>query len=343
MNFEYKRKKVEDLTELEKQVWDSLFTEWENFNSPFLSRYFTSVVSKLVKNVYITVFYNKGKPVAFFPYQYSSLISKCWGIAQRVGSHMNDCFGIVCYPDFFIDPRTLLTASKINGIYFEGLDESQQRFGLKGDTKDVGWKIDLSEGIDAYFKNLYEKEKKYYKKTSRRRKKIERDYGALNLKFYFNLKEGKSELDRLVEYKSKQYISSGKKNIFKTSWKKALLYNLLDSPYDGCSGILAVLCAGNNWVASYYGLKSYFKLQGWFPVYNPDFRKYAPGHLLYWSIIENSQKIGVKLIDRGIGDSPVKRVLGNRQTHYLRDVWFKKNLRGIIYRTLLSLKWRFLG
>src|SRR5262249_32835188 len=140
--------------------------------------------------------------------------------------------------------------------------------------------------------------------------------------------------------KRRQYRTTGVPDALASDWKRALLLELAQSRDSDCSGILCELYAGETWAASHFGLRSRTTLHYWFPVYNVELAKFAPGHCLIGQIIDESATNGIRVIDRGEGDHSHKAAWFTEQQSFYRGVWSLPNAKALVYRTQLGLTWR---
>ncbi len=95
----------------------------------------------------------------------------------------------------------------------------------------------------------------------------------------------------------------------KDSWRRALLHQLMQnyrsrfiaSQYT-FRRFIAVTCGSRRDLS----LACNETLHIWFPVFNPDFRRYGPGHLLFFRIFEHGSARGIRWFDFGEGEAIYK-------------------------------------
>jgi CelD/BcsL family acetyltransferase involved in cellulose biosynthesis len=254
---------------------------------------------------------------------------------------MTDYFGLIAEPDLRIDAVQLLRLAGLNHLYFTHLDESQLSHGLPGERPEVGLRLKLDPSVDYWSHELKSGNPKLVSETGRVERLLQRQYGSLC--FTFAETEPYAPLRNLIRYKGLQYERTGAGNSLEEPWRARLLETLAGSDQAGCKGVLSTLYAGKTWVASHFGLRSGETLHYWFPVYNPDLRKFAPGRLLLKSIIQHASTAGIALIDRGAGDTHAKRQLTNQEHLFYRGAWYRHGVRSMAMRVHLSLKWRVEG
>jgi CelD/BcsL family acetyltransferase involved in cellulose biosynthesis len=107
-----------------------------------------------------------------------------------------------------------------------------------------------------------------------------------------------------------------------------------------CEGVLSTLRCGDRLIASHFGLRCHDVLHYWFPVYDIGYASYSPGRILLKHIILQAPRHGVRLLDHGEGDAPVKRNFANEEHRYFRGMWTACSLPGFIAKEAVSLYWR---
>jgi CelD/BcsL family acetyltransferase involved in cellulose biosynthesis len=304
----------------------------------FYSYTYSRAVSEVRPYVYVMVIKHEGQPVGFLPFQFAGLGFKLFRAAQPVGDYMTDYFGMVAEPTLRLQPKELLRMAGVCSLLFSHLDETQAAWGLTGEKPELGLRIELAAGADAYWAILREIDKRFVSDTERRERKLIAKCGPL--RFVFNSPDC---LDELINHKSHQYVRTGSADIFSNKWTRDLLYKLSLSSDPLCSGVMSVLYAGDTWVASHFGIRCKSLLHYWFPVYNPQLREFSPGRLLLKAIIGQSLDSGILVIDRGAGDSPAKRDFANAEHLYYRGMWMRPAIRSILFRLSMSVRWRVLA
>jgi CelD/BcsL family acetyltransferase involved in cellulose biosynthesis len=320
----------------ELSAWDQICKSIPSFQSAFLSPHFSRAAASVQSGIRVCVLQRAGQPVGFLPFRYTSAWGRCLAAAEPVANPLNDYFGLIAEPDVHLDARELLKHAGLAYLGFTHLDESQLSFGLDGEQPEGGLRIKFTNGLDYW--NQLRTKRNFFHETNRRQRKLESAYGPL--RFCFKEKDHASHLLHLVEMKRRQYKASGASDPLAPPWARALLAVLAMAEYQTCSGILSTLYAGDTWVASHFGLRSSHILHDWFPVYNPELREFGPGRLLLKSMCECATNEGIQCIDRGAGESPAKRDLGNERHLFYRGAWFRRGTRAMAVRMLWSLRWR---
>jgi len=260
------------------------------------------------------------------------------GCAERAGAEMTDYFGLIAQPDVQIAACDLLRLAGLEHLYFTHLDQTQSIYGLRGEQPETGLLLKLEPGIDYWTQRLRPANRKLASETERLERLVQREHGPL--RFCPAESAWAQPLKNLIRYKGEQYVRSGGDNMFLEPWRRGLLERLADSRESSCTGMLSTLFAGDTWLASHFGLRSAGVLHYWFPVYNRDMRRYAPGRLLMKNIIQQAPALGISLVDRGAGDTPAKRQLTNHEHLLYRGAWYRLGIRSTAFRLRMSLEWR---
>jgi CelD/BcsL family acetyltransferase involved in cellulose biosynthesis len=328
-----------DLSPAEIAFWDELSSSVTAVSSPFLSHHFVRAVAESGMNVRVCVIYEGDAIRAFFPYQYRSPISGWLKASEPAGGEMADYFGLIAEPGFSITPKELLRLAGTSCLNFSHLDEIQLKYGLTGEQPRVGLRIRLNSPSSEAGDAMSPARRKYVKDTERRERQLAKEVGETS--FNFDVQHDRpAVLDHLIRQKRAQYARTGKPDALKEAWKIRLLHKLADYRFDGCRAVLSTISAGDKWIAGHFGIAGNGVLQYWFPVYAPEFARYAPGRLLIHRIAQNCPSAGIHTIDRGEGDNPSKREVANDEHLYYRGVWADESLRSWMAHGVQRIKWR---
>lgn len=320
-----------------------LWRQW-SLAQPALQRAFLSVeffqsVARVHPRVRLAVLSRNGAPSVLFPFQFASPFHAALGWAEPLGFGASDYFGAICAPGVTITPDELLRASSLNYLYFDHLHQSQSLFGLQSGRPRAGLLIRLDDGPDAYWNDLAARDPDFMKDTLRRVRQLEAAHGPLQL--LHNPPSPLPHLQRLIDAKRSQYSATGAPDPLLVSWRLNLLPALLDTDTPQCRHALSILFAGDTWVASHFGLQCGSRLHYWFPVYNPQLRRFSPGRVLLRSLICRATELSISTIDRGAGESTAKLDFANARDLYYTGAWQRSTLPAIFARTAQSLRWRF--
>lgn len=329
----------EQLSASDIASWHRLTAAHAHVRNAFLSEPFVAALAALNPQVRVAVERRDGQAVAFLAVQRRAGFSGRCGVYEPAGGSMSDCFGLVAAPEHRVDLQAWLAATGIGTLVFTHLEQAQLEAGLAGEQPRIGLRTRIHEPASEYWARMRIQDKKLVGDTERRQRKLEAERGLL--RFELHSANPASDLDALIRLKQSQYDRTGKRNapLFDAT-NAELLRLLLGSAHEDCAGMLSVLRAGDRLVAAHFGLRCHDMLHFWFPVYDADFRNYAPGRLLLRHVIEAGVDEGIRCIDRGEGDTPAKRDFANEEHLFYSGVWRQSSLRAWPSRLALSAAWR---
>lgn len=333
-NFRSRVRRVGELTNSEFLAWDRLCVE-ENRRA-FLSPHFALAVDRARGGVRVCIFERAGEPVAFFPFQFAGSGAALLRAGQPIGASMSDGFGVVARGDVQLSIDELLEASGLAVCEVHHLCAGPN--GLTANESELGLRVRFDGGWVAYWESLAEQSKKFVQKTERRCRNIVKEHGPLRLTAIHA--DSKSVLEDLITRKREQYAATKAPDALRESWKRKLLFELLETQQASCRGTLFTLHAGDTWVATHFGLQCEDVLHYWFPVYSREVSKHSPGHLLLKAIGEQCEELGIGVVDRGAGDTQAKRSFANEEQSFGRGRWSRPSLRTTVYSAARSVGWR---
>ncbi|MEX2631224.1 MAG: GNAT family N-acetyltransferase [Tistlia sp.] len=332
---------IADLTADEREAWDEACRSNAALRSPFFSPRFAQGVTEAALNeVKVLVVREGGAPAAFLPFQLRQGWQGNAGIAERVGGEFSDYFGLVASEGLRLGIDEAAARAGPNCLLYSHLPESQVARGFPADNPEPGLMIRIEGGSSAFLERFREEKKKLASNLARCRRNLERDFGPL--RFEFDTADKTGRLAFLLDRKVEQYRRTGVYDQLAVpeAGFRRLLSRFLEAPTASCMPLLSELFAGDTWVASHYGLRCGEVLHYWFPVYNPDLRKHAPGSLLLLSVIEAADEEGLALIDRGAGKTKMKEDFSNHEHRLYQGVWSRRSLGGQFAQGLLRLRWK---
>jgi len=327
-----------ELTEAELSAWESLCLTQPEHQRAFLSPHFACAVNRARGGVRVCVFERGGEPVGFFPFQFAGALQAALRAAQPVGGTMSDAFGLVACSDMELSSEQLLAAAGLSVCEVHHLCGAQAEIGLDAEESETGLRVSFDGGWDAYWESIAERNKKFVQKTERRCRNIEKEHGPLRLDAA--LADPRAVLEDLIARKREQYARTGAPDALGESWRRKLLFELLESEHASCRGALITLHAGETWVATHFGLQCGNVLHYWFPVYSQEVSKHSPGHLLLKAVGEQSGALGIATVDRGAGDTQAKRSFANEEQSFSRGRWSRSGIRSALYGAGCSVGWR---
>lgn len=338
MTFRSRIISVDALSPVEQERWREICASHAKVSHPFYTLPFAQAVGRAHGRAFVSVISEGSRIVAFFPFQYDGPIHQSLRAAQPIGADMSDYFGLVAESGLLFGSADLMVLCGAHTLLFHHLPEDQRAFGLAGEKPEVGHRIVIGADPAAYRTRLRAENKSFVAETERRQRKIIETCGPL--RFEFQSEDPASALDDLIARKRAKYRRTGVRDVLAPEWKRKLLHELAASRDPQCAGVLSTLYAGDTWVASHFGLRGGHTLHYWFPVYNDDLAKFAPGHLLLKQIIENSRMLGIEVIDRGAGDQPHKTAYVTETHRFFRGCWSRRSPQALVHRAVQSLSWR---
>lgn len=333
---------MQDLDAEHVRAWTELLARHPQHRRAFLAPGYCRAVAAGNPNLRVAILRRDGRVVGVLPFQLKAGVLGTLGVAEPVAGAMSDYFGLVAEPGLRVDVAQLLGRLGLGAMEFSHLDETQMAFGLAGEAPRTGLRTVIGPSGEAFWQQLRVADKKLVVDTERRERKLAAEHGALE----FELESSRQEADlaALIALKCSQYTRTGKQHapLFDPA-NVALLHRLARREDPDCSGLLSVLRAGGRLVAAHFGLRCFDTLHYWFPVYDEAFHAYSPGRILLKQVILAGTDAGIRVIDRGEGDTPAKRDFANEEHLYYRGLWTAPALRGQVARLAMSTAWRLGG
>lgn len=330
--------KPHQLSAADIACWDSFCQSDPRLQTAFLSFGFAQVAAEVFGGVRICVIEQLNEPVAYFPFRVHGALNTLIGHGERVGGELSDSFGVAARHDLRVAPSELLDLAHLHGLFFTHLQSEQESFGLTGVQPEIGLRIELSDGSEAYWQARRREAKQFVTDTERCWRRLRESYGRYE--FHFNHANPLSHIEEIIERKRSQYRRTGVADPLNTDRSQMFLRMLSQLKSPSCQGVTSTLHAGTAYAASHFGLMCYDTLHYWWPVYDPALANLSPGRLLMHAMINDSKTQGFSRIDLGAGDTPAKRGFANASVTYQRGAWLRRSLRGAIISAALSLRWR---
>lgn len=329
----------EELTPEERHLWRSVCSTNPDFQSPFFSYGFSAAASRAQSGVRVAVLERSGEIVGFFPFQYSSAVRRLLKSAHRVGSDMSDHCGIISTADFKLSPPELLSLASLSAFEFQDLSAEQERLGLIGQRVTSGLRLDLRDGGKKYWQNLKRSNQRFTSEVARGERKLAEKCGTVRFTAATtDEREAEVELSRVIRVKGEQYKRTIGKNLLDAKWRRAFLSEVMASRDDQCTAVLSTLYAGETWVASHLGIRSKSVLHYWFPVYNIEFARWSPGHILTKYLICSADGDFAEFDLGGYGD--YKRQFRPTVYQTSAGLWIGGGAAGVASHSYQALAWR---
>jgi CelD/BcsL family acetyltransferase involved in cellulose biosynthesis len=294
-------------TDLDAQLVD-LWISWQVAaglpSSPFLSPHFVKAYGRHQPRARVAVVEDEGELVGFLPLETTSMSSArsmAWGLC--------DVQAPAFKPGFVPDAREILRHSRFALFEFDRLlPEFAPQF-AKCEVKRVSSPvIDISVGYEDWLANKRKTSSSRFRRILQRQRQIAKELGAIDFQF---ASASHADLDQLMDWKSRQYVRTGRRDRFAKPWFRNVLHDLLDHPEEGFGLALSKLAAGERTLAFDLGLRNGTTLAGWFPAYDTGFSRYSPGNVCLLMQIESAAKEGFLRIDLGVGEADYKESFKN--------------------------------
>jgi CelD/BcsL family acetyltransferase involved in cellulose biosynthesis len=285
------------LTERELHYWNTLRSANPNLDSPYFHPGFARAVHESGRDVQVVLRDNGGEVDALLP------CHRDRSLLRPVGWPGADFQGPVLAPDTSFAPLTFLKGG-VRAYAFDHLLEPCPEFEPWVESRRVSPYLDVAGGLDGYLGRASRSGKDNMAQARRRSAKAEREYGAVR---FVAESVDSSMLDRVIQLKRAQYAATAVQDYFAEADRRLLLEKLLRTTGSGFGGILSTLHFGEHFVAAHFGMRAGHVLHWWFPVYEPDFGRYAPGWMLLRELVQAAPALGITRIDLGRGDDEYKR------------------------------------
>jgi CelD/BcsL family acetyltransferase involved in cellulose biosynthesis len=284
-------------------AWREILAANDKLANPCFAPEFTQAVAAVRHGVELGVIEQGREVVGIFPFQRTG-----FGRGVPVGGIVSDYQGLICRPDFTFDPLELLRGCRLVAWDFDRLLASQRCFAPFHKLCEPSVRIDLSAGFDAYAAARRTAGTRQIARCEYMARRLERAFGPVH--FVAHSRDTRA-LAEVLAWKSQQYRASGWKDLFATSWARALVSRLHLIEKQDFAGMLSLLYAGDRLVAGHFGLRSASVWHYWFPAYDRHFARFSPGLILLLKMAEHAPQLGLRTIDLGTGLSLYKKRLMN--------------------------------
>jgi len=272
------------------------------YDSPFFDLEFARQLSLVREDTRILVLYEHNSLAGYWAMH---VRPDKW--ARPIGAAFSDWHGPVLRNDLArTDPDRLLQLAGVKGMTVNGLlNESFARpTSARLEVAAVGQALIDTGGAEAFLLNQRQRYPKYAKNIRRAERLIENEFEGMT----FVADDRSSEaLDWLLASKSAQYNATGLHDVLAPVWVQNLMRNLHGCESPGFEGRLSTLRFGDVLVAAEFDLVSETIVHGWITVFDNDYARYSPGHLLIREIICDMERTGHSINDMGAGTSAYKK------------------------------------
>lgn len=287
---------LSDIGVRDRETWRTLAHSAGGLTSPYLLPEFADLVDAQRRDVRVVIAEENARPVGYFAYH-----APIRGIARPVGAPLSDYQGFAAAPGFSVAPDALLKAMGARALVYDNWAGAAPGRARERAGSAV---VDLSDGPEAWRERRRAVFKDHFKKTARRLKKAEREYGPARIVF------GDPDAKRfnaLRAMKGAQYRASGLYDVFGRGWTGKVFETAAHRCFGPLRGLMASLYFGEHLAATEMGLLAGGTYHSWIPAYDARFASVSPGLLLLEGLIARANEIGVSRVDLGKGEQAYKK------------------------------------
>ncbi len=302
--------------------------------SAFLSYSFCTAVERVRGGVFVLHIQTADGAEGFLPFQHTKG-RRLFGHAAKVGGSLADYFGVIGNIQGALDVAELLRSARLSALRFDHAVPQLCPFIIL--DKEVAFGVRLQVATFQDFTSILEKRNKKFLSEVRRGERRLEALGPLEFEWHSRL----NEVGELIDSKRQQYQRTGSVDALGAIWHQRLLRELAATPSSpSCEVIFSRLLAGGVQIASHLGLRCHDTFHFWFPVYSLHLRRYSPGHILFFKMIEQASQEGVVTFDFGEGVSHYKMQYQGEVYELSKGVIRLDSLAGRVEGILQSLSWR---
>jgi len=234
-------------------------------------------------------------------------------VSELIDSLNNSEFDVICLDNVCLDSDIYRLAKTKPGYFF------RDHFPIKN----LHWKASLPASIEEFTQNIRPKHRYWIRRMSRL---LERNYhGKITFKYFHNKEEVDQLCNDVEEIAKKTYqrgIGAGfifnNENYHRMNlsaekgWLRAYILYISGSP-------------SAFWIGTYY--RDTFHLG--FTGYDPKYKKFELGTILFMKMVEDLCQNNIKEIDFGFGDALYKRRFGDQKWQEASILIFSPTLKGV--------------
>lgn len=290
------------------QAWNAIRAAQPACFSPYFAAEFTQAVTAVRDDVRIARLGSARNPTGFFPFQVNRL-----GFAQPIGGRFSDDHGPILAPGHAVTPQALIQGAGLVSWSFSHVPADLTEFPVPG-TPVLARYLDLSHGFAAYCAERKAAGSDIGDDLVKSARRMSRQLGGFRFEWHTS---DARVFEQLITWKRDQYRVTGYTDVLAVDWSRRLLAQIASTQTDHFQGLLSALwipdpiAGGERLAAIHLGLLSGTTLHSWFPAYDPELSKFAPGHALLGQLAQAATSHGVTRIRLGTGDEEYKLRLGS--------------------------------
>lgn len=240
------------------------------------------------------------EPLGFLAFQKTG-----FGGVRPLGAPMCDVQGISWCEGVPADETAFL--QRLLGVYqFTGWSGKEAT--LESASAERYAIIDIAGGYDVWLEAQRATHKKAFNNLRNRENRLAREVSEVV--FTMDAQDD-AAFAQVISWKRAQMLRSGHPDLFARDWPLALL-NALGEIKGAVRPLVSTLYFDGRLAAAHIGAVVHGVLHHWFPAYEPDFHKLAPGHLLLLRMLEACAEHGIGRVDLATGDYPYKEHFATR-------------------------------
>jgi CelD/BcsL family acetyltransferase involved in cellulose biosynthesis len=289
-------------------AWRALQAADPALESPFLSPEWRRAVDQVQSGgrgeILVAVLRDGPDAVGFFPTRVVG------STAMPVGAPMSDYQGLIAHADLRVEAKWLIKALGVQRLDFSHMLADQPVFRpfVRGEAP--SYVIDVANGYDTYAAERRAAGSGVLKDIDKRRRKAEHEVGPVSFQAMANCPKA---FDFLLDWKRRQYLTTGQPVIFDAPWTVELLRALHATRDGDFGGALFVLEIGDRPAAIQFHLRGARTLHAWIVAHDRTFDRYSPGMMLFQEILRWMDETPFATFDLGAGDYRFKHQLSNAQ------------------------------
>jgi CelD/BcsL family acetyltransferase involved in cellulose biosynthesis len=217
-----------DLDEDCLRQWESIRRGQPSLSGPYFTPQFVAIVGKVRPRTRIAVIRDAGTTIGFFPFEIGRMRQ-----GHPVARSLSDFHGPILSQDCDLDATALLRLSGLRAWTFDHLVASDDVFRASATSDCDSPTIDLSDGVEAYFSERHQAERRHFKQLDYCSRRIIRDYPDIE---YTMESKDSAALRQLMEWKSEQCRRSELPDVFGVEWTRSLLELILAEDDENFAG-----------------------------------------------------------------------------------------------------------
>ncbi|MGB0907804.1 MAG: GNAT family N-acetyltransferase [Maricaulaceae bacterium] len=311
-----------DISDKERQYWAELQSQNIELQNPFFTWEYVNAIAAYRPDVRVMVVNRNGEGRAFLPMNIKS------GHARPAGAPLCDYQMLIAAPDFDLNLKDIMRAGQVRAFRFNGLIDPNEMFPTASEDK-TRFRVDLRQGFEDYQASLAKKGRQSLRRTRRRREDAESQFGTVRVE---HGTASSDDIKQLFKWKSEQFIRTRKYNVLSQRWVYEFLLHIASLNHGDFGGFVSKLYFGQKLVAVHLNVRYKGYVNGWIISFDPEYRDYSPGLILFEDCFRNHEKLGIEIYDFSTGESQYKRHLSNLNGVASAGFETTSGLKAVLYK-----------